>query len=233
MYKRSKELPKVFNFSSHIIKNEKKLKILFLLDLDSTMISTKDEETVLDHTEKDLKNNEYYNIPINNGDRGEGIFELPGVFRPGYKKFLKYIFNTFEYIGVWSAGEYGYVHRLCDLLCRDTREFDIIFTRNDCTKGENGDTIKPLEKLIKKASWLEGISLKNTLILDDKTHTFEANLNNGVLIPEWCPDVSVKDKKYEDNAFEELLIWFNTSQFKNFKDVRKLNKDNIFQVNIL
>ena len=69
----------------------------------------------------------------------------------------------------------------------------------------------------------------NTFVLDDREETYSYNKRNGILIPEFESDMSVEDIcNHPDGELLKLMTWLNTQEVKSSKDVRKLNKTNIF-----
>ena len=70
---------------------------------------------------------------------------------------------------------------------------------------------------------------KNTFVLDDRSETFSLNKRNGIQIPEFESDMSVEDIcNHPDDELLKLMTWLSTDEVKQSKDVRKLNKNDIF-----
>ena len=105
-----------------------------------------------------------------------------------------------------------------------------IYTYDDCIVGEEDYLKKPLTKVYKDFPQL---CEKNTFILDDREDTFSLNENNGIQIPEFESDMSLEDiSGHPDNSLLKVIAWFSLPKVKNSKDVRKLNKDNIFDYSL-
>jgi len=156
--------------------------------------------------------------------------EMWGIFRPGVREFLIHCFTYFKIVIIWSAGRKNYVHTIVDQLFADLRRPHIIWTFNDIEKLPNGTLIKPLNKLIEKVPGLKKyMSLENTFIIDDRTSVFqEPNPENGIEIPAYKPSFNPKSLRGDDVSLKQLTNWFNKPEVINSKDVRRLDKSNIF-----
>lgn len=211
-----------------------------VLDLDHTLINTFDS----DHGEKVNKlkihdnpahfglreriyhlNLEDYDSECGKGDQ----CEIGGIVRPHTNDFLDFCFDYFEGVTVWSAGAPKYVERICDYLFQNIKEPDIILTSNHCIFEKDGtDTLtkKPLERIFKK---MPEMKYENTFHLDDTHDTFKfTNKDNGILIPRYSPGFKIPSLKKDDRALLELIDWLNRKEVIKSKDVRTLDKDNIF-----
>ncbi len=161
---------------------------------------------------------------------GEGeITDLAGIYRPYLKEFLEFCFDYFDGIVIWSAGKRKYVHKMCEYMFPLKKQPLIIFTYDDCEGDEDDYIVKPLEKLYKHPKLKGKLNETNTFVLDDREETYSYNKRNGILIPEFESDMSVEDIcNHPDSELLKLMTWLNTQEVKSSKDVRKLNKTNIF-----
>lgn len=210
---------------------------ILVLDLDQTLINTQDEEDLLtlnnilkDPRKLSIRKNLYVlkfldKYHDQNGKKVKGKWEnviMWGTKRPYLKEFLKYSFDNFKYVIIWSAGASPYVKSIVKEIFKDMPQPPIIYTRSNQT-----DKTKPLEKMIREIPQLaEVASLKQILVIDDKKYTFENNPENGVLIPPYNPSLDNLDK--EDDSLLKLIKWLETPEVKNSTDVRTLDKKNIF-----
>lgn len=218
-----------------------------VLDIDETLV-----HTIEDHKYRELKKTGIINDNprlAKYGDRitifsvedivckkGEGVdSDMWSILRPHLDEFLKFCFEYFDNVIIWSAGLYGYVHAVVDKIfdpLKGIPEPDLIYTRDDCVEKKDGDMIvltKPLKKIIDENPQLKGITLENTLILDDRTENFIENSKNGLLIPEYNPSPNVKAIARDDIALQQLMYWFLLPSVLKNNDVKKLKKDNIFK----
>ena len=161
---------------------------------------------------------------------GEGeITDLAGIYRPYLKQFLEFCFDYFDGIVIWSAGKRKYVHKMCEYMFPLKKQPLTIFTYDDCEGDEDDYIVKPLEKLYKHPKLKGKLNETNTFVLDDREETYSYNKRNGILIPEFESDMSVEDIcNHPDGELLKLMTWLNTQEVKSSKDVRKLNKTNIF-----
>ena len=208
-----------------------------ILDLDETLVHTYN-----DYHNLDLLLDEYMSKKtrpyivdapfIHNDEIING--RLWGSTRPHLDKFLRYCFKNFNQIIIWSAGTARYVKETVKHIFSRIRSPDYIFTRKDCLKVGDGVT-KPIEHLAKNNPEL-GLTLANTLIIDDQITNFDHNPKNGILIPEFTPPLFDQTKNKEnfikthdsDNNLLKLMTWFDQSGIMKVDDVRKINKNNIF-----
>lgn len=171
--------------------------------------------------------------------RGEGLVsEMWGIERPGLKEFLSWASKSFKVIGVWSAGRKPYVHAICKKIFvgNNIRSPDFIWTYNDCDNAYdeniNGEKswymLKNLDKLSKSVIGQElGITLENSILIDDREYSFSATPNNGILIPPYEPLLTIDglmNGEKNDNILGCLSQWFVYSKFFTYPDVRIISK---------
>lgn len=156
------------------------------------------------------------------------IVKVWGLKRPGLEEFLKFAQKYFDNIIIWSAGECRYVNNICRQI------FDVeglkmpkaIWTRNECIPL---DTQTGYHKPLSLLSRLEnlGIDLNNTIIVDDRPHTFKNNPNNGVLIPPYNPGIDIAQMTdRSDKCLFDLIKWL--TNIKSTENLTILNKSQIF-----
>lgn len=167
--------------------------------------------------------------------KGQGVkTEMWGITRPHVKEFLIACFSYFKVVAVWSAGKKKYVEAIVDYLFRDIKKPHVIYSRDDCEKTTDNILTKPLEKMMKKEPGLaKYMTLENTFILDDRRSVFETpNPDNGIQIPAYIPDFNERSLRTDDIAFKQLMTWLMRPDVMNSKDVRDLDKSNIFNVDV-
>lgn len=132
-----------------------------------------------------------------------------GVKRPHVDTFIKVSFETFDCVGIWSAGAYSYVHEIATELFKNApRSPDFIWTKTDCVpyyKVEDGTYIKtkPLEKLWSRYKHFDP---KRTILLDDNMDVCAQNPLNHVLVPHWEGGLDCLHK--HDDVLKTLTSWF-------------------------
>lgn len=169
--------------------------------------------------------------------RGSGtLTDLWFIKRPYLHEFLIFCFSYFRVVAVWSAGADKYVKSIVRLLFKDIKPPAVIYTRLNSVEVRDSVIAKPLTKMIAEVPGLsEYMSLKNTLILDDKPISFEDNPGNGVLIPRYDP---IADKTSvpeivsaitsQDIALLQFQQWLLKPSVITSEDVRELDKSKIF-----
>ncbi len=211
-----------------------------VLDLDETLIYTPES------------NDKYYNslklfTGSENNELRERIFQIKlidtfssdglgtvefmwTIKRPHLDEFLKFCFEYFRGVIVWSAGIREYVAEIVKNIFTGIGEPLIVYNRSDLDSTVDGSiAYKPLAKMIRLEDPSgEFLSLKNLLILDDKIYNFIVNKDNGVLIPGYNTKVTKKTLMEDDVRLLEFMKWLKTDKVKYSTDIRKLNKKNIF-----
>lgn len=234
------------NFNRRDIKlnknSNKKLDKIIILDLDETLVHINSTNREGLSKLEIYKNPKYYDlrqrivriftydITDSNNVTGKGEkSSLWGVIRPYLYEFLEYIFNNFSMVIVWSAGVKKYVDEIVRFIFRDFRMPDIVMSREDCV-NKKGTYEKPIMTIPEKFPEFKNIiTLNNTIIVDDRLDNFNSNPNNGILIPPYDPETTIEGlSSMKDDNLNKLMKWFETKEFKNSSDVRKLNKKNIF-----
>jgi len=208
-----------------------------IIDLDETLVHTYidkcDLDTILDEYMSNKTRPFIVDAPFVHDDEiVDG--RLCGSTRPYLDHFLKYCFENFKIVIIWSAGTSRYVKETVKNIFSRIRSPHYVFTRKDCAKIKTGIS-KPIEYLSKNNPNL-GLTLENTLIVDDQISNFSHNPDNGILIPEFIPDffdekkdknTLIKNHDSDDNLLK-LTKWFKNSGVISSTDVRKIDKTSIF-----
>ncbi|SNW62037.1 NLI interacting factor-like phosphatase [Orpheovirus IHUMI-LCC2] len=145
-------------------------------------------------------------------------------FRPYLKEFLLYLFENFETVSIWTAGNKLYFNELqpkIEEYLPPNKYFHKIFTSERCTIKhhiQNGDilVLKKLKKLIKQ---LPNANVHNTIIIDDNKTT--AIKNYGNLLP-----IYPYYGEEEDTALKDCIIVLEyiKEMYKGDGTVRKIDK---------
>lgn len=213
-----------------------------VLDIDATLVHTHGEIddfsmlNIYSDQEKLEHRRKLYTMTLidatENAPPGTGsVIKLSGIYRPQLKEFLDFCSDYFEGVVIWSAGQKKYVEKMAEIMF-PFQEFQplIIYTWDDCEVGEGDYLKKPLAKLFKDKRVKGKMNEKNTFVLDDRDDTFSLNPKNGIQIPEFESDMSIDEiVEHKDDAFIKLMAWLSLKEVRDCKDVRKLNKCNIFK----
>jgi hypothetical protein len=213
-------------------------KLSAVFDLDSTLISSYNIEDyyklgVGSKISVDRIVDKCYRLIMYDvcGNYGKGErSEMWGIFRPGAKELIRFALENCSEVHIWSAGKPRYVYALVEILtegCEDLPSVKSIRTSEDCDMYSNGDIHKPLQKLIDEGS--TDCPLSRTLVIDDRHDTFSKNPENGIKIPAFEPPPTIEGiLGTQDNALYRIRDWLEAKVIGRSVDVRKLQKDNIF-----
>lgn len=202
-------------------------KTMVILDLDETLVSTKEDMESL--YKLDLCNDESC---LETRERvyilefGEPAERYWGIARPRYREFLKFLFSNFDYVTVWSAGTYEYVHAVVDYLFRGLRKPDLIYTRNDCSENEDGKIFKPISQICDRMK----VNIKDAIIIDDNERTFSENRANAVHIPSFEPVCDKVCIGVGDDKLQRIMNWIirMKAQHNSLKGIGNVDKSKIF-----
>lgn len=169
---------------------------------------------------------------------GSGITGYPskihlwGVFRPNLPDFISFCCSYFRTVSVWSAGEEEYVRQISTLIFRDSPcgSPSLLYARSKVERSANNTNVKPLSKMFLDNCYGDYSPLQphNTFILDDNPDTMQLNRDNGIIIPAYTPEATVRSISNDNTAFEKLKIWLMKREVAMARDVRSLNKSEIF-----
>lgn len=166
-----------------------------------------------------------YNLDV----KSDGVVtHLWSLKRPNADLFLRYVFDNFGTVIVWSAGIGDYVHKIVDWLF--TLHYpDRVFARDYCdiiTSGPNRDHyVKPIYKLFEEPDLRGKVRYDNTFFIDDNTVSTSYNSDNAVTIPKFNP--AYNDLHKDDDALLRLIYWFESTKGRE-GDVRTWDKSKIF-----
>lgn len=214
-----------------------------VLDLDSTLICTFDDAEYVNtlNIMKDprmlpvrqrLYRFHLYDAgePMRPARRGEGeVMEVAGVFRPHAVEFLKFCFDYFANVCVWSAGQEGYVNAITDRLFQDFQDPSSIYTWEHCNhvwlhhnEGQMLSAEKPLVKLYEIKPTMNET---NTFLLDDNKNYFKnVNLSSAIHIPAYLPEMTPRGLLADDVRLYQVMDWLERPEVMNATDVRQLDK---------
>jgi TFIIF-interacting CTD phosphatase-like protein len=211
-----------------MINNESLTDFELVVDLDSTLIFTSLDMSKLDSLllklgkSHPLLNRIYRFDLIDVVDvAGTGsITHMWGVFRPYLKEFFDFSSRYFRKIHVWSAGRFKYVHAMIDYIFEmsDLKPHDV-YTWQDCIRTDR-NIVKPLEDM--------KYDLSKTFVLDDRYDTFSKNVENGILIPAYEPELTERGLMKDDISLIQLILWLSLPAVQLLEDIRTVPKSNIF-----
>lgn len=212
-----------------------------ILDLDETLVHSWENPKFIDKYEiytnpsiyESFRNICYsFDLPVEYGTT------MWGLIRPHAREFLQFCYDYFEYVIVWSAGVEPYVHSIVDYLFSDFKSPHMIWSREHCMLHDElyHKPIGEIIEYLKSNGYLsDDVNLKNTIIIDDRQHTFMKNKNNGILIPPYHPGKKSKhDPKLDvlldrsDDSLIKIMEWLNRDDIKRCNDIQKIEK-NIFK----
>jgi len=203
-----------------------------ILDIDETLIYSQEE------IEDFKKLGVFSNPELLNLRERIYILKFPdgnmwGMKRPYVEDFLIFCFSYFKRVIIWSAGTEDYVQKLVKHLFKDLFMPDLIYSKEDCVFVKNRPTYKPLKLMMEKEKWL-GLTEQNTLFIDDYHKTFKNNPENAVhipkfnFVPEDLKDFLDFESMSKEESLRELMKWLMRPEVIKSKDVRILDKSNIF-----
>jgi len=210
-----------------------------VLDLDETLVHSYEEADFFENL-KIFSNpkalhlrNRVYGMILEDvvTEPGSGVeTELVGILRPHAREFLIFCLSYFRIVCIWSAGKRLYVEEIVRILFGGLPQPNLIFAWDECEKGK-GRIEKPLSKMFIIEGLENIMRADNTFVIDDRKDTFmEVNLNNGIVIPPYTPESSLKGFAVNDNSLIQLMNWFSKPEVIYSKDVRTLDKTNIFKL---
>lgn len=141
-----------------------------VLDLDETLISVSLRPIKNPHFTFTLQGEKYY-----------------GRKRPGLDLFLSFAFKKFESVSVWTAATRDYALRIIQHIMTPEQRKSLAFlrTRRDLAT-EKGPYYKPLKNIFATAGAKRiGMTIDNTVMVDDRDDVLRDNPGNGIKIPPW------------------------------------------------
>lgn len=140
--------------------------------------------------------------------------------RPHLDSFLDYLFEHFDRVILWSAGNKEYVHAVADAIFIKQKPYKI-YTRDDCEEKNGSDSHKPLSKISGNDKYL-----KNIFLVDNLPENSTSNQQNHFYIPDYDPE-NPKLTKYNlehiDTALFKIQDFMKQYIFSNgTEDVKKV-----------
>lgn len=232
-----------YRCSSPKRKGRPRTNLSIVLDLDSTLVYTFGNPMTMTNLRiyKDpkmlpvRKRSYHFNVwdsgsPGQATARGTGeLLEVAGVFRPHAAEFVRFCFDYFDTVCVWSAGQPAYVNAITDRLFSHSNP-DNIFTWDNATQippdesdpEQRWGAEKPLARLF---SSMPTMNEKNTFLLDDNIDYFEkVNPDNAIHIPAYFPAETAEELLADDDTLLRLMDWLQTPEVMYTNDVRELDK---------
>jgi len=209
-----------------------------VLDLDQTLIATQNKIGSLkkmgimkDPKLMALRNRTYYLTIEDLEAKGDGTkYDFWGITRPHVEEFLIFCFSYFKVVAVWSAGDRLYVEAIVDHIFRRIKYPNIIYSADDTIWTEDKDPEKPLVKICEELK--QYMNLSNTIIVDDNISNFTPNPENGILIPAYEPPLNGDAMMRDEHSLLQIKYWLLQPEVHDSKDVRKLNKKDIFKTSV-
>lgn len=199
-----------------------------VLDLDETLVHTErdnetDVEAMFSNSNYPQLRKQIYQVQTSTGP-------LWGVMRPELEVFLKFCFEYFDIVAIWSAGKPEYVNNVLDIICPIGYKFHIIYTSQQTKKTFDGTQYKPLISMIDDPNTQGIMTYDNTYFVDDREDNFMyGGEENAIIIPEFLPKTPL-DALYDD-TLPTLMAWFYSQPVFDSDNVWELDKSLIFQQN--
>eukprot|EP01017_Pseudomicrothorax_dubius_P046310 TRINITY_DN8136_c0_g2_i1.p1 TRINITY_DN8136_c0_g2~~TRINITY_DN8136_c0_g2_i1.p1 ORF type:complete len:491 (+),score=78.93 TRINITY_DN8136_c0_g2_i1:38-1510(+) len=173
-----------------------KSKILFL-DLDETLVHTC---TLRENPEIVLNTFDDSGVPV----------KIAVKTRPYLMEFLKKVSKVYDIVLFTAAADY-YATAIVNYFDPNRQYILDMLTRKNCMETKNGFFLKDL-RIVKN------LDLKNAIIVDNLTHSFGFQLENGFPILEWIEDQNDVELKYLTNYLLEA---------SKSEDLRTFNKEKL------
>ena len=144
-----------------------------------------------------------------NDEKGNEVLIALNV-RPLCIEFLKKVSQYYE-IYIFTAATSNYANAIVNFLDPMGQIINGVFSRNHCLMTKNGMFIKDL-RIVKNRD------LKNMLLIDNLSHSFGLQIENGIPILEFQNDRKDRELKYlYDYLLQALYV----------DDIRSFNKKNL------
>lgn len=207
-----------------------------ILDLDETCVHTWEENPPPEVVSKlrsytDLRTRLFeFKVTDPGLPPNEASYKIWGITRPHLQIFIIFCFYFFRNVVIWSAGQPRYVRAIVDKIFKDIFPPLTVYTSDETEMYDNGNVCKPLSKLFEDRRLINcNINERNTIIIDDNIETFKLNKSNAILIKEFSPGISHEELTTDDPAFPMIISWLWNVDVINCKDIRMLDKSNIFK----
>ena len=170
---------------------------ILILDLDETLLSTQEDmsEFKIVRNSSDIKlKDQLYELKFADGS-------LWGMRRPGLDDFLRFSFEYFSKVVVWTAGEPEYASKVCKAIF-SLKKPVVIWAKNK-VEFPDGLPLKNLNKICEYYNW----DISKCVTIDDSPYASRMNQERTIFIPEYKFDV--KTEYFEDpwNALDVIVDW--------------------------
>lgn len=199
--------------------NKTKENILIVLDIDGTQLESDDETFTCDCADHSLallsldqptaaaEAAAAAALPSNRKKKDDEKEMNRLRLRPFVRRFLHFVFASFQYVAIWTANPRGWADLFIAKLRRENMlptgaDFCFVYTSDKCrllTHPKFGDdaalaqmemgAFKPLKKIWRDQALQRRLNAKftrhNTIIVDDKSYTFVENRGNALLVSSW------------------------------------------------
>lgn len=111
-----------------------------------------------------------------------------GKKRPNLDLFLKYVFDKYSSVSVWTAGTREYAKKVLNRIMTEEQIKKLTFfkSRRDVVLVKGGHNYKPLKKMFDDPiAQRIGMTVHNTIMIDDRAEVLRDNPGNGIKIPVW------------------------------------------------
>jgi hypothetical protein len=138
--------------------------------------------------------------------------------RPYLDSFLDFLFENFDRVVLWSAGNYDYVHAVSNVIFNKHKPYKI-YTRDDCESKNGSKSHKPLSKIAGTDK-----KLKNIFLVDNLPENSSSNEQNHFYIPDYDPEhpkITKSNLEYIDTALFKIQDFMKNNLFnKKASDVK-------------
>jgi len=150
--------------------------------------------------------------------------------RPHLKTFLKWCFENFTHVSIWTAASrdwYNYVYNAVfkNILDEINAEFHFVFTSEKCNNvwkysEWHGHSIRWTEKRVRKLHRYKSLkyinyNIDNTIIIDDNPSTFNCNYGNGIHISPFKDHIKGWDT---DEELLNLMIYLRNVVIPHYQE---------------
>lgn len=202
-----------------------------VLDLDETLVHTENNDgemkAILSNPDYEGIKDRVYKLEFESASNS-GNTVMWGVKRPHLDEFIKFCFDYFEIVAIWSAGHRKYVDAVVANIFSPDQLPHLVYCHDHVSRTSDGDYHKPLTTMISDPDTLELMSESNTYFVDDRRANFrEIGKGNAIVVPPYSPgtaDAAAND----DDILPKIMKWLVTAPVPESDDVRDLDKDDIF-----
>lgn len=189
-----------------------------VLDIDECLVKTFSNnwnvyDTIMNSSELFYLRNRIFTI------RSKGI-NMWGIKRPYLNQFIQYIYDKFNSVSVWSAGEKNYVEAVVEEIFRDHKYPSTVMNWDNIVLDDTGYW-KALDRFYNKSNKADP---SNTFLLDNKLDNFKDDINNGLHIPDYDPLPTVEDISRDDTCLVVVMAFVDSISQSN-TDIRIIDKN--------